>query len=66
MGLYLTFLTTKSTIQKTKTIFLSYTMKLLGKCNIFNTYGPNMRINDGRIIPNFIIQALNEESLIVY
>jgi nucleoside-diphosphate-sugar epimerase len=33
---------------------------------IFNTYGPNMRVNDGRIIPNFIIQALNEESLTVY
>ena len=33
---------------------------------IFNTYGPNMRVNDGRFIPNFIIQALNEESLTVY
>lgn len=33
---------------------------------IFNTYGPRMRPNDGRIIPNFFIQALRGESLTVY
>lgn len=33
---------------------------------IFNTYGPRMRINDGRAIPNFIKQALSGESLTVY
>lgn len=33
---------------------------------IFNTYGPRMRINDGRAIPNFIKQALNGEDLTVY
>lgn len=33
---------------------------------IFNTYGPRMRINDGRAIPNFINQALNNEPLTVY
>ncbi len=33
---------------------------------IFNTYGPRMRANDGRVIPNFINQALRGESLTVY
>lgn len=33
---------------------------------IFNTYGPHMRIDDGRVIPNFIRQALNGEDLTVY
>jgi len=33
---------------------------------IFNTYGPRMRPNDGRVIPNFINQALRGEDLIVY
>jgi nucleoside-diphosphate-sugar epimerase len=33
---------------------------------IFNTYGPNMKVDDGRVIPNFIIQALKDESLTVY
>ncbi len=33
---------------------------------IFNTYGPNMRIDDGRAIPNFITQALNGKPITVY
>jgi dTDP-glucose 4,6-dehydratase len=33
---------------------------------IFNTYGPRMRINDGRVVPNFIYQALHNEPLTVY
>ncbi len=33
---------------------------------IFNTYGPRMRINDGRVIPNFLPQALRGEPLTVY
>ncbi len=33
---------------------------------IFNTYGPRMRLNDGRVIPNFIYQALHNEPLTVY
>ncbi len=33
---------------------------------IFNTYGPRMLPNDGRVISNFIIQALKNESLTVY
>ncbi|MEI7904783.1 MAG: UDP-glucuronic acid decarboxylase family protein [Candidatus Firestonebacteria bacterium] len=33
---------------------------------IFNTYGERMRINDGRVVPNFISQALKGEDLTVY
>lgn len=33
---------------------------------IFNTYGPRMRINDGRVVPNFLSQALRGEPLTVY
>lgn len=33
---------------------------------IFNTYGPRMRINDGRVVPNFISQALSGKDLTVY
>jgi dTDP-glucose 4,6-dehydratase len=33
---------------------------------IFNTYGPRMQINDGRVVPNFMCQALRGENLTVY
>jgi UDP-glucuronate decarboxylase len=33
---------------------------------IFNTYGPNMHPNDGRVVSNFILQALQNESITVY
>jgi dTDP-glucose 4,6-dehydratase len=33
---------------------------------IFNTYGPRMRLNDGRVVPNFVAQALRGEDLTVY
>jgi len=33
---------------------------------IFNTYGPRMRPNDGRVIPNFLSQALSGDDLTVY
>jgi dTDP-glucose 4,6-dehydratase len=33
---------------------------------IFNTYGPRMRLNDGRVVPNFIKQALLGQPLTVY
>lgn len=35
-------------------------------CRIFNTYGPRMRLADGRVVPNFISQALKGEELTVY
>ena len=33
---------------------------------IFNTYGPNMRSDDGRVISNFIVQALRNKELTIY
>jgi dTDP-glucose 4,6-dehydratase len=33
---------------------------------IFNTYGPRMQLNDGRVVPNFMKQALRGEDLTVY
>lgn len=33
---------------------------------IFNTYGPRMRINDGRVVPNFIYQAINNKPITIY
>ena len=33
---------------------------------IFNTYGPNMRFDDGRVISNFIVQALRNERITIY
>ena len=33
---------------------------------IFNTYGPRMRLDDGRVVPNFIQQALRNEPLSIY
>ena len=33
---------------------------------IFNTYGPNMAINDGRVVSNFIVQALQNKDITIY
>lgn len=33
---------------------------------IFNTYGPRMRPRDGRVVSNFIVQALNQEPITIY
>lgn len=33
---------------------------------IFNTYGPRMRLDDGRVVPNFICQALDQKPLTLY
>ena len=33
---------------------------------IFNTYGPNMAIGDGRVVSNFIVQALRNEPIYIY
>ena len=35
-------------------------------CRIFNTYGPRMRLDDGRVLPNFMGQALRGEPLTIY
>ncbi|RME08058.1 MAG: SDR family oxidoreductase [Anaerolineae bacterium] len=37
-----------------------------GIVRIFNTYGPRMHIHDGRVVPNFLLQALRGEPLTVY
>ncbi len=33
---------------------------------IFNTYGPNMSIDDGRVVSNFIVQAIRDEPITIY
>ena len=33
---------------------------------IFNTYGPRMQLNDGRVVTNFIVQALRNEDITIY
>jgi len=33
---------------------------------IFNTYGPRMHVNDGRVVSNFIVQALKGEDITIY
>lgn len=33
---------------------------------IFNTYGPTMQVNDGRVISNFIVNALTDKPLVIY
>src|SRR5438094_2409090 len=35
-------------------------------CRIFNTYGPRMRLDDGRVLPNFMGQALRAEPITIY
>lgn len=37
-----------------------------GIARLFNTYGPRMRMDDGRVIPNFMSQAIRGEALTVY
>lgn len=52
-----------------ETIFFDYNRKYGTKikiARIFNTYGPKMRQDDGRVISNFIVQALKNEKLTVY
>jgi UDP-glucuronate decarboxylase len=35
-------------------------------CRIFNTYGPRMHVNDGRVVSNFLVQALQNRPFTVY
>ena len=52
-----------------ETLCYNYIKKYNMKINlvrIFNTYGPNMCINDGRVIPNFINQCLENRDITVY
>jgi nucleoside-diphosphate-sugar epimerase len=52
-----------------ETLLLEYARKYgigIKVVRIFNTYGPRMRPDDGRIVSNFIVQALRGETLTVY
>lgn len=52
-----------------ETIFYNYKMSYslnIRVARIFNTYGPRMEINDGRVISNFINQAINNEDITIY
>jgi UDP-glucuronate decarboxylase len=53
----------------TETLFMDYHRQNNVKIKIiriFNTYGPRMHPNDGRVIPNFIMQALHGEDITIY
>jgi len=52
-----------------ETLFFDYERKYgldIKVARIFNTYGPNMHPNDGRVVSNFIVQALSNDPLTVY
>ena len=52
-----------------ETLFMDYHRQNKLKIKIiriFNTYGPNMTVHDGRVVSNFIIQALRNENITVY
>ena len=52
-----------------ETLFFDYHRQLglrIKVARIFNTYGPRMHIADGRVVSNFIVQALKEEPITLY
>jgi UDP-glucuronate decarboxylase len=52
-----------------ETLFFDYFRQLrlrIKVARIFNTYGPRMHPNDGRVVSNFIVQALRNESITVF
>lgn len=52
-----------------ETLFMNYHMQhglKIKLARIFNTYGPRMSLNDGRVISNFIVQALRGEELTIF
>lgn len=52
-----------------ETLFLDYHRELnldIRIARIFNTYGPNMAVNDGRVVSNFITQALSGKDITIY
>ncbi|MFP9136011.1 UDP-glucuronic acid decarboxylase family protein [Devosia sp. XGJD_8] len=52
-----------------ETLFFDYHRQFgvrIKVARIFNTYGPNMRPDDGRVVSNFIVQALRGEGLTIY
>ena len=52
-----------------ETLFMDYNREHKLKIKIiriFNTFGPNMATNDGRVISNFILQAISDNDLTIY
>lgn len=52
-----------------ETLFFDYKRQFGTKirvARIFNTYGPRMAIDDGRVVSNFIVQALKDENITIY
>ncbi|MEX2415486.1 MAG: UDP-glucuronic acid decarboxylase family protein [Paenibacillaceae bacterium] len=52
-----------------ETLFFDYARQYgldIKVIRIFNTYGPNMNLNDGRVVSNFIVQALKGEDITIY
>ncbi|MEQ8288828.1 MAG: SDR family oxidoreductase [Gammaproteobacteria bacterium] len=52
-----------------ETLFFDYHRELgldIRVARIFNTYGPHMAVNDGRVVSNFIVQALADKDITVY
>lgn len=52
-----------------ETLFFDYNRQhnlRIKVARIFNTYGPNMHPNDGRVVSNFIMQALQNKSITIY
>jgi UDP-glucuronate decarboxylase len=52
-----------------ETLFFDYHRQLgvtVKVVRIFNTYGPRMQANDGRVVSNFIVQALKGENITIY
>jgi len=52
-----------------ETLFMDYHRKYkvpVKIIRIFNTYGPRMGIGDGRVVPNFIVQALNNQDITIW
>jgi UDP-glucuronate decarboxylase len=52
-----------------ETLFFDYMRQYnlqIKVARIFNTYGPGMQFNDGRVVSNFIVQALKNENITIY
>ncbi|WP_163268956.1 UDP-glucuronic acid decarboxylase family protein [Chelativorans alearense] len=52
-----------------ETLFFDYARRYgfsIKVCRIFNTYGPRMRPDDGRVVSNFIVQALQGKNITIY
>lgn len=52
-----------------ETLFMDYHIQnrvRIKIVRIFNTYGPNMHPNDGRVVSNFIVQALQDKDITIY